>query len=433
MGDAGLDLRGKSLLIFDDGLRSKDGHWFEYDRAVAQLHHDRGATTTILAHRDFGDPAGLEQAGARVVASIPASWWTGKQPEAGGPNRWLTRMRLTSALAELWAHLALARQFAATLERVLEERAYDLVFHPSAMAANLLAWALVRPSARNRAGRVVVLTRFGLGAYGASGPPTFARKLIYWKWIVRLLKREFARGRLVLSTDSERLASEYEVVTGVRPAVLASARTMPLRPAEPRADGAITFATLGAARLDKGIDLFQNAIEALLEARGAPTMRFLIQWNRPVPKSGRHIYSKSEVLEASPAVEFIQHVLSSEAYDRAMRRIDCMVLPYRRSGYHSQISGVAVEAACAGIPLIVTADTWLSDFLAEQGAGIAVPDGDAVALAEAIRAIAADYPAYRARAIERSAIARERNSPERFVRALWGIAQDATSTREPAR
>ena len=37
------DLRGKSLLLFDDGLASLDGHWFEYDRQVVQFHRARGA------------------------------------------------------------------------------------------------------------------------------------------------------------------------------------------------------------------------------------------------------------------------------------------------------------------------------------------------------------------------------------------------------
>ena len=64
-------------------------------------------------------------------------------------------------------------------------------------------------------------------------------------------------------------------------------------------------------------------------------------------------------------------------------------------------------------------DTWLADFVAEQGAGVAVADGDAAGLARAIAAVKADYGEFKRLAVERSAVARARNAPERFVRMLW--------------
>lgn len=62
--DQGPDLRGKSLLIFDDGLRSLAGHWYEYDRATAELHLQRGASVTLICHRAFSHRDALEVAGA---------------------------------------------------------------------------------------------------------------------------------------------------------------------------------------------------------------------------------------------------------------------------------------------------------------------------------------------------------------------------------
>jgi glycosyltransferase involved in cell wall biosynthesis len=94
-------------------------------------------------------------------------------------------------------------------------------------------------------------------------------------------------------------------------------------------------------------------------------------------------------------------------------------MPYRRSAYYTRGSGVAVEAACGGIPMIVTADTWLENFVEQQGAGLAVPDGDAAALAGAMADVARDFPAIRVRAVERAGIALRINSAEAFARALW--------------
>ena len=63
MGEADLNLRGKSLLILDDGLRSLSGHWYEYDRATAELHRAQGVRVTLICHRDFADRGSLEERG----------------------------------------------------------------------------------------------------------------------------------------------------------------------------------------------------------------------------------------------------------------------------------------------------------------------------------------------------------------------------------
>ena len=99
-----------------------------------------------------------------------------------------------------------------------------------------------------------------------------------------------------------------------------------------------------------------------------------------------------------------------------------MVLPYRRSSYFARISGVAVEAVTGAIPVIATADTWISELVASDGAGIAVPDGDAAALAVAMSELARDYPRYRALATARKQQALAANSGAAFLNCLWGQA-----------
>lgn len=419
------ELRGKSLLIFDDGLISKDGHWFEIDKAIAHFHADHGVRVTIVTHVGFGYSDELVAQGVRVLPLIKQSLWTGWLPKEGWFSTATSKVRLLDPVREWAIYLKQARHFRKVLVRLLRKEEFDCVLHPSAMVADLLAWAMIPRKLRLRAGRVALLTRFGVGAYSATQPPLFARKLVVWRWLTRWLGSEFKSGRFVLLTDSERLADEYTTVSGVRPNVLCSPRAMSAAPSAADRPSWLTFGTLGAARIDKGIHLLQSAIERLIADGAMADLRFLVQWNRRVANDDGSSYDRSTVLEVHPQVRFLNQVISSADYDRLFLDIDCMVLPYRRALYHSQISGVAVEAACAGIPMIYTADTWLSDFVGEQGAGISVADGDAEGLAQAILAMAADYPAFKARAVERSAIARARNSPEAFARVLWGVGPDA--------
>lgn len=413
-------LRGKSLLIFDDGLSSKDGHWFEIDKAIAVLHAKAGGTTTIVCGSSFVYSDELEQAGATVLPSIEHSLWSGRMTGGSGLRH------------EFEVTLKLARHFRDILVPILRENTFDCVLHPSAMLADLLAWAMVPRKLRRRMGRVALLTRFGVGTYSASRPPAFARKHAAWRWLIRWLGRDFASGRFFLLTDSDRLADEYAAVAGVRPAVVCSPRAIAPLAAVAERPPWLTFGTLGAARIDKGIHLLQAALERLVAEGAIADARFVMQWNRPVLNDDGSVYPRSAVLVGQPQVCYVEEALSSAAYDRQFLKIDCMVLPYRRALYHSQISGVAVEAACAGIPMIYTADTWLSDFIGEQGAGIAVADGDAAGLADAIRTMATDYPAYKALAVERSAIARTRNSPEAFARVLWGAGPNPRAQGQAA-
>ena len=417
----GFDLRERSMLIFDDGLVSKDGHWFEIDKAIVALHAKTGGTTTVVCGSAFAYSDEIAEMGTKVLPRIDHSLWSGRMMAGGSGLR-----------HEFKVTVKLARHFRNILVPILRESTFDCVLHPSAMLADLLAWAMIPRKLRRRAGRVALLTRFGVGTYSASQPPAFARKLAVWRWLVRWLGRDFASGRLFLLTDSDRLADEYAAVAGVRPAIVCSPRVIaPLASAAERPPW-LTFGTLGAARIDKGIHLLQAALERLVAEDTVGDKRFVMQWNRPVRNDDGSEYPRSPLLVAHPQVCYIEEALSSADYDRLFRGFDCMVLPYRRALYHSQISGVAVEAACAGIPMIYTADTWLSDFVGEQGAGIAVADGDAKGLAEAIRTMATNYPAYKALAVERSAIARMRNSPEEFARVLWGAGPNQVAPGKAA-
>ena len=417
-------LKGKKLLIFDDGLASKDGHWFEYDKAIAMGHHQLGIDVTVASHKDFQFGNEFAEVGALVRPEITASTWNGWVPARGTYAGMAAKSKLLAPLIEWNGILQQARHHAEVLEKLLAEQVYDCVLHPTALAADFMAWSYVPARLRARAGRIVLSTWLPLGTYSSSGSPTFARKLAYWKWIARRLGSEFASGRMVLLVDSKRLAGEYLKIAGLESELVSSPRSVTqFVPDGPPRQTSLVFGSLGAARWEKGIDLFESAIEAVLVEGEARDLRFVIQRNRVVTGPDERPLPLPPWLIESARVTYLKDILTSQDYNRSLADIDCMVLPYRRQMYHSRSSAVAIEAACAGIPMIYTDDTWLSDFVAEQGAGIAIADDDSAALARAIREMADQFPAFKAKAVERAAIARERNSPQRYVRTVWGLTQ----------
>lgn len=156
-------------------------------------------------------------------------------------------------------------------------------------------------------------------------------------------------------------------------------------------------------------------------ARGiSRPVQFVIQWNHPVFDGEGKPYEPDPDLLADPRVTVIRDALGSEAYAAAIAATDCMLLPYRRDTYYARISGVAVEAATAGIAMIHTRDTWIADLVDSVGVGIGIEDGDVDGLAQAIFAVVEDFESFRMRGAARQKDAVAVHSAEAFQKSLWG-------------
>jgi glycosyltransferase involved in cell wall biosynthesis len=180
------------------------------------------------------------------------------------------------------------------------------------------------------------------------------------------------------------------------------------------------FSCLGPARFEKGIDVLQQAITSCLAQGLGRPVKFIIQWNQPILNADGSLYPPDSALLADPRVEYITEAMDSAAYEAAIAAADCMLLPYRRDSYFARISGVAVEAATAGIPMIYTTDTWTADLVESIGAGVAVEDGDSQGVADAIRLLVDNYDAYRQQAMDRRSAAQAAHSSATFLDKLWG-------------
>jgi glycosyltransferase involved in cell wall biosynthesis len=256
----------------------------------------------------------------------------------------------------------------------------------------------------------------------------FKRSSNILKWILRSFGSRVRSGQVVLATDSARLAAEYRRLCGLDFEVFPHPMTSFPTRKEKRENAPVTFSCLGPARMEKGIDVLQAAIGKVFDQAPQLDVRFVIQWNAPIMiGAGGEVMQPDPALAASPRVTIIRNDLDSAAYAGLLADTDCMVLPYRRESYFARISGVAVEAMTAGIPVLYTRDTWVDDAAARMGAGLAVEDGDADDLASKIIALADDIAAFKRQAMTRTARARRYYSPDHFLEKLWGSALPAGS------
>ena len=410
-------LSGKSLLIFDDNLRRLEDHPYEYARAVTEMHLALGVKVTIICHRNLEDAERFRHLGAELLPIIDRAIWSGEYRGRG-------------LRGEISAVLQQNLHFAKLLRTHLRNRHYDLVLVPNSILHDAFVWCLLRlGGSMRRIARLAPVLRYHVGIY--HGAPNQTLKAWAWRWAFACQRRAVARHRVTYFADSEQLADYYTPIAAFRPQVLPSPRIMPAPRARTSGRRAVVFGSLGNARYDKGSDVFHDAIKLLLTEGRAEGMAFVFQWNRDLDLPRGALYPRDPVLLDSDQVRFIEQPLSSEDYDETFAEIDCFVLPYRRERYAASTSGICVEAACAGKPVIVTSNTWLSAFMIEQGAGIAVDEASPSELADAMVEMAARFEQFEDEARTASPRARAGNSADQFVRLLWGIEGAAAQTVQP--
>ena len=404
-----LDFSGRRLLVSEEALKSEVGHFYEYNRSVVEIAAHYGADSIVAVHRD---------ANALVRGGLPARPIYAK-------TSWGTINTERNAVKRYFGTLRHNLRVFASMSKLLDEVGpVDVLFAPTVTIHHLPGFRLL---AARRLGRdirrMVLLTRNTLASYApGSTVPQFKRNSEVFSRLVQNFDKTYDRDTFTFATDSERLADEYVALSGVRPVVFPSPRLAPPEAQAPREADTVTFGSLGPARFEKGVDVLQRAIARLIsEPCGPGASRFVIQWNQDLLDEAGAIVSPDPALMAHPAVRFITKEMTSETYSAELYRANCIVLPYRRDSYYARISGVAVEAITAGIPLIYTENTWCEDLVKESGAGIGVPDGDAAALAKAMMTMTREMPYYRAMAEKAAQGARDMHSSEKFARLLFGV------------
>jgi hypothetical protein len=204
-------------------------------------------------------------------------------------------------------------------------------------------------------------------------------------------KLAFARGAVsasvVLHADTVQLADAWSQVLD-QPVHVLPVPVPRAHLAEPvlrSAGEPLTFAFLGEARTEKGFRDVAAAIQTvkadLLDTERA---RFLVQCWTSVPGGESGVAAAVRSLARLPGhqVELIREPLSPEDYGRLMGRSDIVVLPYDAQRHRERASGVLVEAAASGRPVITVAGS-LPTSSGPHVSGLEIQSADQ--LAEAVR------------------------------------------------
>jgi len=406
-------LKGKRLLICEEALTDYKGHFYTWIKAIRTIHQQAGVEVLVAGNKQM-DEAIRKEFNAFPVYS--RNNWSGiynyKQP-------WKRYLAVFAHNFRIW------RETRALLRKT---GPVDCILMPQVRIHNLIAWQrLCRKGMGKDFKRVILFLLIGEAIYDESFTTfRFKRTSGLIKSVLGSFKDKVAAGQVILAGDSHITCHEYATLSNVPfrvfPSPAAGLQILQSNSSDPLFSNRsvpATFVILGVSFFDKGIDLLQDAILNLLQKKPQLSARFIIQWAVPMYDYSGAPVAISEELRKAKQVQLIEHVLDENAYHQYLQQADFVVLPYRRKIYFNRISGVAIEAACLGIPMIVTENTWLDWAMNEYGTGVTVKNEDAIDLAEKIELCLEKKEELKRKAMDRKSVALELNSTNRYLKCVW--------------
>jgi glycosyltransferase involved in cell wall biosynthesis len=403
-----MDLQGKTLLICEEALTGFKGHYYTWIKAIRQINIKAGAKVKVAGNKE------MENAIRDEFQAIPAygvNSWSGVY---NNPKAW---RRYLNVFWHNW------RLFHENRKLFRQTGKVNTVVLTAARVYHLIAWYFICKLYLGRYfDRAVFFVLTSEAVYDENHEHYHFKpssKLI--GGIIRLMGKYVRSGKVVFAGDSHITCAEYEALTGVPfqvfPSPGAGLVARSSGPVDVNDIPRIVF--LGVSVIDKGIDILQQAVLQMLQEDPQLKARFIIQWStRTIDYSGRPV-EISPMLRNSPQVELLEQTLDDSSYRNYLETADIMVLPYRRLEYFNKISGVAVEAALAGVPMVVTERTWLSWAMDEYGVGVKVKDGSVEDLKNKLGYAIAHWKELKAEAAARKDHALELNSSERYLHKMW--------------
>jgi glycosyltransferase involved in cell wall biosynthesis len=142
-----------------------------------------------------------------------------------------------------------------------------------------------------------------------------------------------------------------------------------------------------------------STLDSSASAAGRP-LRFAFQWVEDFRDGEGNLVSIDPLLREHPQVEVIGRYFEGDEYEQRLAQTDVMVLPYR-SPYRLRVSRVVIEAMLNGMPVIATRGTTLFEQAEEYGVVVGCEAESAESLAAAMLKVAARFEVLRVSAEEK--------------------------------
>jgi glycosyltransferase involved in cell wall biosynthesis len=392
------------LLIAEEALLDRYGHWFEYIKTISDGFRSEGDIVDIAANLEAKQDIVDELNAERV---FPENVWVEGIKESAK----LTRIK------QMWSHNE--KVYNAISKYIDSGKTYDVLFVPTILIDHVLGWRkFAKKYAGSQVKKLVLFFVNGQGIYQGPGKPILfdrAPNKMLFKQALSSLKRKVQEGSVHLACETREMAREYEAFCGLPFEYLPHpVDEAPLNLLE-NTRKTLSIASLGFSRYEKGSDLLQEAIKMYLNKRQDTSVKFVLQWVKDFYLKDGSLCSKDPELLNNPKVEYLTKPFNSEEYKQLLSETDIMILPYRLQSYYARVSRVAIEAAINSIPMIYTKNSWNESLVKDgHGAGEGFESENVPSLCDAIERAIDNYSEIKATATQNHSHALKHYSAETF-------------------
>ena len=386
------------VFLADQSLTSFAGHCYAYFAPIRDVLERRGIQTTLVGHRTLTP----ELATAGVVPAF--SLMSDERALAAG----------------IGAAAGIRHQQESAMRSDLEELDDRFTFRTSDLIVinTIRHWPLrafprwLESLPEHRRPRIVLIFHY------TSQPDPFQ-----WDEAADLYREGFAEierigggKNIALAADASTLVDEFSRTTRI-PVLLAPFphTDRPMRGPRNRTELFVCYA--GEARRDKGFHLIPSIAEKMLRTELADTVQFHVQTS--VGNPDQAFYRDAvRLLTRMPNVVTYPEAFEPSRYESFLGEADVLLIPYQRTFYHRQTSGIFAEARAMDVPVVVTRGTWMAKELTSGGGGALCRPDDPLSLFSATLEVCRHYAKYEIEAREAGTTWRRAHSPERFVEML---------------
>jgi len=362
---------GMKLHIFDSPLIDKRGHNYEYAKSICDEWRRRGLDAIVYAHQRL-EP--------ELAVDLPAVPLFSKGNFCPLPLD-LKITKLNHLVNFPLKNISFFREL-----RKIEPARFsrdDVLLFPSIDYNQLFAtllWYRLLPEQQ----RPLLVLLFRYSNVECRPERHMTRHALLYRLSFMSFAKLLAGSGIVLTTDSDILAEEYEEISGQRIIVMPIPH-MPVHAAPENANGQneVVFVNLGDAREEKGYHLLPDAVESVLLQR--KDVRFVIQTILSEHTTDAVFQAKERLAAHPDRVTIIDRKLNTDEYYDALLAADAVLVPYNPSAYFGRSSGIFSEAVACGKPVITTSGTWMERQLRQyDNCGVTFDSFDGEGLANGI-------------------------------------------------
>ena len=366
-----------SLVILDEYLENKSGHYYEYDKSVKELFEKHKIKVYIYANKNLSK---------ELQNELQA------QPYFNfNPNIWFRKIKiLGSVIYRIYFWKTLYSQ----ILKKTKQHQESTFFFPNIFWYNVLPIAFALNINKVKATILFRTSIIDISQVNFLFKPFIRFLYIFSTYLIKKNKN------VTFTSDSQVIADEFFIKTQLNMKVLPIPHVFDLgsRLKNPK-DTFFRIYLPGPARYEKGIELVVKSFEWINLNYPSHLKKIVFVCQFFGEKEKVFLEKLKEKLISLPHTTLFLSLLNSEEYKKEINKADIILLPYLNTcGYKSRTSGVLSEAIACSKPFISTKDSWMYQQSINFNTGSCFEDMNSVDLAQKIMEMTNNYSIYLERA-----------------------------------